>query len=213
VLGRSKVETAWFFSIRPFPWRGIASRMRPLFSNAKAVTEFLPWIAPEFAKRMAVEARWKEFSSLSFPADPHPSRPVAHASLMFREWARMFEMNDPGVTRVPVEVAYPFLDLNLVEYLLAIPVFPWAFKKTLERKAMRGKLPDEILGRKKTPVPKDARTNKSLEKATDRLRSGRPLEGKILDYVSPVKLSNNCDRTEGEEVRPYCPDQWLRGIG
>jgi len=41
----------------------------------------------------------------------------------------MFEKNDPGVTHAPVEVRYPFVDLRLMEYLLAIPAFPWAYKK------------------------------------------------------------------------------------
>jgi hypothetical protein len=137
---------------------------------------------------------------------------MAHASLLIPEWTRMFEMNDPGVTHFPVEVAYPFLDLSLVEYLLAIPVFPWAFKKLLERKAMRGKLPEEILRRKKTSVSQDAMTSKLLKTADERLRT-RTLEGRVLEYVSPAKLSNSCDRIEGDEVRPYCLSQWLRAMG
>ena len=209
--GRLVIETAWFLSIRPFPWRGIASRSRSFFDKVRGATGFPPWIAPEFTKRMALEARWKEFSSLSFPASPHPSRPVAHASLQFREWTRMFEMGDPGVTHFPVETSYPFLDLRLVEYLLAIPVFPWAFKKTLERKAMRGRLPEDILRRKKTPMSEDV-TAKLVKNANERLRR-ETLDGKILEYVTPAKLSNSCDRIEIEEVRPYCLSQWLRSMG
>jgi asparagine synthase (glutamine-hydrolysing) len=211
-LGRLVIESAWFLSIRPFPWLGITSRMRSFLGKDKGATEFPPWIAPEFAKRMALEARWKEFSRLSYPASPHPSRPKAHASLLIPEWTRMFETGDPGVTHFPVEVAYPFLDLKLVEYLLAIPVFPWTFKKRLERKAMRGKLPDEILRRKKTPVLQDATTRKLLENANKRLRSGI-LDGKILRYVTPAKLRNSCDRIGVEQGRPYRLNLWLRGIG
>jgi asparagine synthase (glutamine-hydrolysing) len=210
-LGRLATETVWFFWIRPFPWRGIASRIRSFSGKVKGATGFPPWIAPEFAKRIALEARWKEFSRLSFPASPHPSRPKAHASLLIPEWTRMFEINDPGVTRFPVEVSYPFLDLKMVEYLLAIPVFPWAFKKRLERKAMRGRLPNEILRRKKTTVPEDATTSKVLEDANKRLRS-EMLDGKILKYVTPAKLSNSCDRIGVEEARPYCLNLWLKGI-
>src|SRR6202011_5093890 len=176
-------------SFRPFPGRGLTSRSRSYFDKVRGVTGCPPWIAPEFTKRMALEARWKEFSSLPLPTSPHPSRPVAHASLQFREWTRMFEMGDPGVTHFPVETSYPFLDLTLVEYLLAIPVFPWAFKKTLERKAMRGKLPEEILRRKKTALSKDVST-KLVKNADERLRR-ETLDGKILEYVTPPKRNNS----------------------
>jgi asparagine synthase (glutamine-hydrolysing) len=211
-LARLVTETVWFFWIRPFPWRGIASRIRSFSGKVKGATGFPPWIAPEFARRIALETRWKEFSSLPLPANPHPSRPKAHASLLIPEWTRMFEINDPGITHFPVEVSYPFLDLKMVEYLLAIPMFPWAFKKSLERKAMRGKLPNEILRRKKTPVPEDTTTSKVLEDADKRLRS-ETLDGKILKYVTPAKVSNNCDRIGVEEARPYWLSLWLKDIG
>ena len=41
----------------------------------------------------------------------------------------MFEQESPGVTHSPVETCYPFLDLRIVNYLLAIPPFPWFFQK------------------------------------------------------------------------------------
>jgi asparagine synthase (glutamine-hydrolysing) len=206
---RLVTETAWFFAIRPFPWRGIASRMRTVFKGATGIP---PWIELEFAKRMDLEARWKGFSGISTPANAHPSRPVAHASMVIPQWTRMFEMSDPGVTHFPVEVSYPFLDLKLVEYLLAIPVFPWAFRKMVERKAMRGKLPDEILRRKKTAVIEDAAWREVLKNATARLRS-KTLDGRTLKYITPAKLSNSYDRIVVEEVWPYCLSRWLSGIG
>jgi asparagine synthase (glutamine-hydrolysing) len=211
-LTRLVTETVWFFWIRPFPWRGIGSRIRSFSEKVNGATGLPSWIAPEFARRIALHTRWKDFSRLPFPASPHPSRPKAHASLLIPEWTRMFEINDPGITKFPVEVSYPFLDLKMVEYLLAIPVFPWAFKKRLERKAMRGKLPNEILRRKKTPVPEDATTSKLQKNANKRLRI-ETLDGKILKYVTPAKLSNSCDRIGVEEARPYCLNLWLKGIG
>jgi asparagine synthase (glutamine-hydrolysing) len=210
--GRLVTETAWFFAIRTFPWRGIASRIRTVFGKVKGANGVPPWINPEFAKRMDLESRWKGFRGISIPANPHPSRPVAHASMLIPHWTRMFEMGDPGVTHFPVEVSYPFLDLKLVEYLLAIPVFPWAFRKMVERKAMRGKLPDEILRRKKTPVGEDAAWREVLKNATAKLRS-KTLDDRTLKYITPAKLSNSYDRIVVEEVWPYCLSRWLGGIG
>jgi asparagine synthase (glutamine-hydrolysing) len=210
--GRLVTETSWFFAIRPFPWRGIAGRIRTVFGKVKGATGVPPWINPEFAKRMDLESRWKGFRGISIPANPHPSRPLAHASMLIPQWTRMFEMSDPGVTHFPVEVSYPFLDLKLVEYLLAIPVFPWAFRKMVERKAMRGKLPDEILRRKKTAVIEDAARREVLKNATARLRS-KTLDGRTLKYITPAKLSNSYDRIVVEEVWPYCLSRWMSGIG
>ena len=206
---RLVTETAWFFAVRPFPWRGIASRIRTVLKGATGIP---PWIESEFAKRMDLKTRWKGFRGISTPANAHPSRPVAHASLLIPQWTRMFEMNDPGVTHFPVEVSYPFLDLKFVEYLLAIPVFPWAFRKMVERKAMRGKLPEEILRRKKTAVIEDAAWREVLKNATVRLRS-KTLDGRTLKYITPAKLSNSYDRIVVEEVWPYCFSRWLSGIG
>jgi hypothetical protein len=56
----------------------------------------------------------------------------------------LFELQSPGVTNTPIEVRYPFLDLRVVEYVLAIPPFPWFFQKFLLRQAMAGRVPDRV---------------------------------------------------------------------
>src|SRR6202043_2466546 len=81
--------------------------------------------------------------------------PGAHASLDSPQWAYLFEHENPGVTRRPVEVRYPFLDLRIVEYLLALPPFPWFFEKNLLREAMVGCLPETVRLRPKTPLELD----------------------------------------------------------
>ena len=56
-----------------------------------------------------------------------------------------------------LEVRVPFCDWRLVQYLYNVP---WAYKdrqgreKGLLREAMRGLLPERILGREKSPYPK-----------------------------------------------------------
>ena len=53
----------------------------------------------------------------------------------------MFEQENAGATHFPLEMRYPFLDLRIVNYLLALPPFPWCFNKMLLREAMAGRLP------------------------------------------------------------------------
>ncbi len=64
----------------------------------------------------------------------------------------MFEQENPGVTRCPVEVRHPFLDLRVVNFLLALPPFPLFFEKQLLREAVAGRLPESVRTRRKTPL-------------------------------------------------------------
>ncbi len=123
-------ETIWFAWIRPFPWRGLASRAKDVVAKSSGQFELPRWIASDFAKRTHMSTRWSEFRGLTMPAEHHLARPKGHASMLLPQWTSMFEMLDPGVTHSHVEVRYPYLDLGVVNFLLATPVFPWSYKKT-----------------------------------------------------------------------------------
>jgi asparagine synthase (glutamine-hydrolysing) len=70
-------------------------------------------------------------------------------------WTSLFEGYDPGATKLQLEVRHPFLDVRLVEYLLAIPTRPWCVNKHLLRRAMSDKLPAAVLNRQKTGLMGD----------------------------------------------------------
>jgi len=70
-------------------------------------------------------------------------------------WAALFDIYDPGVTRVPVEVRHPFFDVRLVNFLLALPALPWCSDKQLLRENAKGALPDAVRLRRKSPLPAD----------------------------------------------------------
>jgi asparagine synthase (glutamine-hydrolysing) len=197
--------------VRPLPWRGAAQRIRSLFAKATGNAGIPRWIAPDFAKRAMLEERWRECTKLLFPPETHSARPKAHTSMLIPQWTRMFETIDPGVTHTQVEVRYPFVDLRVLEYLLAIPVFPWAFKKKLLRKYLVGKLPQEVLLRPKTPLSADPvaakfRTSKAewADKST--------LGGRVLEFVAPSSLDNVRVAIRSEEFRPFCLNLWLKGM-
>src|ERR1700680_4873817 len=125
-----------------------------------------------------------ECSKLLFPPEPHLTRPKAHASLYLPHWTNLFELSDSGVTHAPVEVRYPFVDLRLVEYLLAIPVFPWAYRKNLLRKYLDGKLPQEVLLRPKTSLSADPAAAK-FRITTTEWANKSTLGGRVLEFVAP----------------------------
>jgi asparagine synthase (glutamine-hydrolysing) len=129
--------------------------------------------------------------------------------MLLPHWTATFEIEDPGVTRQTVEVRYPLLDLRMVDYLLAVPVFPWLYKKKLLRQAMIGRLPENVRMRQKTPLAADPVARK-LVNGGGRWIIQRPLNGKICEYVREPVVEDDRYRISREQLRPYCLDLWLR---
>jgi asparagine synthase (glutamine-hydrolysing) len=115
---------------------------------------FPTWLNKSFAQRLNLSERWQQIMEDESPV-AHPSHPRAYERLIAPIWASIFESSDPGVTGMPQEVRLPFLDLRLIDYVLAIPPLPWCIKKEMLRVAMEGKLPEIISRRPKTPLAGD----------------------------------------------------------
>jgi asparagine synthase (glutamine-hydrolysing) len=174
--------------------------------------EFPQWIQPAFAKEHDLRSRWDAWH-MSEPPYEHPLRPEAHGRLTAAPWAWYFEAFDPGVSRVPVELRYPFLDLRVVEYLLALPPVPWCVDKHLLRVAMRGMLPEVIRNRPKAPMSGDPLTAHLRNTGSERLDGFDPA-AELAAFVDrraipPVSTAGNAEYA-ALVLRPYCLDQWLR---
>jgi asparagine synthase (glutamine-hydrolysing) len=135
-------------------WRRLGSRMKKAFGARGEKGTPPSWIVPDFARRVNLAERWNAYG-LRAVSPPHPILPAGHASLELPQWTRMFEASDSGFTRQRVEVRYPFLDLRLVEYVLALPPYPLFLDKKLERDAMQNRLPVSTLQRSKEPLTRD----------------------------------------------------------
>ena len=201
--------------MRPFPWKGIRARLPRLVGRNSAADSFPPWIAPDFVRRLHLRERWNECSALRMPAARHPLRPKAHASLALPHWTSMFEDENAGVTRYPVEVRYPFLDLRLVEYLLALPPYPWFFRKALLRKAIAGKLPERVRIRPKTPFHGDPLLAHFRRNEIDWVNQ-TPLDAELDTYINRSKLLTLRGNMDPEQVilgtRPHCLNFWLQSV-
>ncbi|HKY42193.1 MAG TPA: asparagine synthase-related protein [Pyrinomonadaceae bacterium] len=115
--------------------------------------ELPDWIDKSFAKRTNLQDRLKE--SWNNPVNPDEKRPSAIQALNSKVWPPLFEGYDPGATKLNLEVRHPFVDVRLVEYLLAIPASPWCVNKHILRVAMKDRLPLAVLNRPKTPLAGD----------------------------------------------------------
>jgi asparagine synthase (glutamine-hydrolysing) len=206
------VEVPRFLHVRKMPWRGIKQRLMASVGADSGIAGFPKWLAPEFAKRVDAKGRWRE-GCVPRVAPAHPLKPRAYASMFLPHWTLLFELQDAGVTRCPVDMRYPFLDLRIVEYLFAIPSFPWAFQKTLLREAMAGHLPETVRRRPKTPLPGDplvARLQQAESVWFDQAKWAEEAERYIVR--SAVRRYRDAKSPDDASVAmlPLCLNFWLQ---
>jgi len=210
---RLLTELANYIWVRPFPWRGIRARFLRLFGKEPGMPAFPEWISRDFAKDMKLKERWKEWGMHPNLPLEHPIHPRAHASLSLPQWTHMFEQENAGVTRFPVETRYPFLDLRIVNFLLALPPFPWFFQKMLLREAMTGRLPETVRMRPKTPVQSDTLSEQFRRTGIERLKQ-MPWSKDIDKYIDRSALIPPHGKMNPEQLskslRPYCLNIWLQ---
>jgi asparagine synthase (glutamine-hydrolysing) len=109
---------------------------------------FPEWIDESFAERTNLRERFRQFWVR--PNNRDQERPATMRALNSKIWTALFEGYDPASTKLDLEIRHPFLDLRLVEFLLAIPTKPWCVHKHILRTAMKNKLPPAVLNRPKT---------------------------------------------------------------
>jgi asparagine synthase (glutamine-hydrolysing) len=206
-------DVANYLWVRPFPWRGIRARALRLVGKDPHHPEFPEWLAPEFRRRANLEARWKEHTGIPKSWMKHPIHPRGHASLSLPQWTCMFEQENTGATGYPIETRYPFLDLRIVNYLLALPPFPWFFQKMLLREAMAGRIPERVRVRPKTPLQGDPLSAQLRRTGTERLKL-IPLSKNLDRYIERSALEAPHDKMNSKQIginlRPYCLNIWLQ---
>jgi len=133
--------------------------------------------------------------------------------MLLPQWSQLFELENAGATQYPVEVRYPYLDLRIVNYVLALPPFPWSFEKTLVRQAMLGHLPEKIRLRKKTPLAGDPLVEKLRRPDAawlDEVRWNHETD----HYVNRAALSQPSGETDSArarvDTRALCLNFWLQ---
>jgi asparagine synthase (glutamine-hydrolysing) len=131
----------------------IRTRLDRWFPSKGSLPCYPSWLNPELEKRLGLREHWETLKGP--PAPKGAVRPVAYEAMIDPMWAALFDIYDPGVTRVPVEVRHPFFDLRVVDFLMALPALPWCSDKQLLRKAAKGILSDAVRLRRKSPLLAD----------------------------------------------------------
>jgi asparagine synthase (glutamine-hydrolysing) len=112
---------------------------------------FPQWISPDFASAAKLRERWEFGWQMRTPSE-HKLHAFAYSSLTAPDWSTETEYLTAPKDYFPAFVVMPFLDLRLVNFMLALPPEPWFRKKYLERRAMQNDLPEEVLQRAKKPL-------------------------------------------------------------
>ena len=198
--------------LRPSVLPGVKRRVRGLFGKDPTAPVYPSWLAPDFARRLNLKDRakvWSELPSLR----PHPILPKAHASLSLPQWSSMFEQESPGITGCPVEVRYPFLDLRVANFLLALPPFPLFFEKKILREAVTGRLPESVRTRRKTPLagsPLVEHLRKSQAGWMGRVEWSEEMDSYVNRSALPTLEAQANLANAQSSARPFCLNFWLQ---
>ncbi|MBD2577739.1 asparagine synthase-related protein [Oscillatoria sp. FACHB-1406] len=172
------------------------------------------WFAPDFARSQNLQERWQSFWQKTLPLDRPPRSLAYHGLPPQPMWNFMFALNDASIFRAEVEVRFPFVDLRLLEYLLALPPLPWCAGKTLLRETLRGKLPDSIRQRPKSPLVGDP-VKLLLEAADIKVFEGC-ISDRLEEYVDRRQWQEEIATSAGREKRqilhPVTVGYWLQRL-
>ena len=135
------------------------------FPWIRMVRERMQMLSPDLVTRLRpieyVASRYQEaISDVPRLTGEDPSEALMRQMTHLNMWHFMqilLDRKDRMSMAVGLEVRVPFCDHRLAEYVWNIP---WTFKaeggtaKGILRRALRGVLPDDVLGRRKSPYPK-----------------------------------------------------------
>jgi asparagine synthase (glutamine-hydrolysing) len=203
-------ETSRYAWLRPSPLPGIWRRAKNLFGKDPTSPEYPRWLAPDFARRLNLQERAKQWPAPVSP--PHPVLTEGHASLS-QHWSHMFELENAGVTRCPVEVRHPFFDLRIVNFLLSLPPFPLFFEKRLLREAVAGRLPESIRTRRKSPLAGDPLAAHLRQRGIewpDKRTWSEEMESYVDTSVFAARRRERPSANVEAKIRPICLNFWLQ---
>jgi asparagine synthase (glutamine-hydrolysing) len=205
-----------FIHQRRLPFaRRLLNQLKKLDTGHTDEASYPDWLNPAFAARLGLRDRWEQW--LRRTASDHPIRPRAYASLKLAQWRYIFENSDPGITRFPVEVRHPYMDLRMLRYLLAVPPIPWCANKHLIRHAMRGILPEPVRRRPKTCLAGDP-VSEHLKRIPEWWRAQPAFMPAMAEYVEKNALLRSVDggyvdlSTNWINLRPFALNYWLKDL-
>jgi len=191
---------------------GLRAKLRGLLRREDQYAGFPRWLNPGFEAKLHLKQRWTERTNPTVPEHPH--HPRAYQALHSGYWADVLEREDAGWNGVRLEARAPLLDLRVLRFMLRIPPVPWCMNKELARKAIGRRLPQPVVDRPKTPLPRDpiSLCAKPLD-WPERFRGGW---GPIEMFVNWTKWCETLNEPQGSlswlSIRPISLLCWLKAV-
>ncbi len=178
-------------------------RRQPSAGPPGVPSDLPTWLRPDFVERTGLRERWQAFQSPT-PHD-HPWHPRALGSFGTPAWQSLLGTLEADRAH-GLEWRHPYLDLRVLQFLLRVPPVPWARGKLVMREAMRGRLPAEVLERRKTPLATNALHQALSGVDLPPLASSAALE----PWLDPTRLPR---RPQAADLEPliavHALDHWL----
>jgi asparagine synthase (glutamine-hydrolysing) len=185
-------------------WRE-GSRQIVTGSDASSEPEIPAWLNADFVAHSGVRERAR--SQWGPLGDRHPWHPRAIASFAIASWQALFANFEADEAGAPLVWRHPYLDLRVLGFMLSVPPVPWARRKLVMTEAMAGRLPQELLARRKTPLAADPMRRALRGLTLPKLASMRELQR----WLDPSRLpSSDSDPSQLEQlIAVHALDHWL----
>jgi asparagine synthase (glutamine-hydrolysing) len=150
-LGKALIDYAMVKGLSG--WRETLYRHLGRDGGPKEPPELAAWLNPDFVDRLHLAERIRD---LGLGGDTsNPWHPIAVSILTFPLWQSFLAEYNVYESLGPMSWRHPYLDLRVLNFMVSVPPLPWAWKKQLVRESMRGRLPEPVLRRAKSPLPVD----------------------------------------------------------
>jgi asparagine synthase (glutamine-hydrolysing) len=189
-------------------WRGWAATLRRHTQPGRSAPpriEMPAWLEGGLVERLHLVERVAHIGDAEGP--PHPWHPAAMASFGGPAWQRVLGDLELDELAAAFVWRHPFLDLRVLRFMLSVPPVPWAWEKQLLRDAMRGRLPPQVLARRKAPLAQSPLEHKLRRHPLPDLTSSH----RLAPYVDLAKLQG-AERPGGERwnvLAVHALDHWL----
>jgi asparagine synthase (glutamine-hydrolysing) len=190
----------------------LRTRWRLLFANGNHTAGYPGWVNEALGSRLGLRDRWASLAQAAAPVET--VRPEAHNAIIDSTQPNVFEEYDAGWTGIPIETRFPFYDLRLLNFLLALPRLPWCCDKQLLREAGRDMLPKDVRLRRKSPLRSDpliANLRRPESLWVDKFEAVPELEPYVIRDRIPDVHGETDSWTAWINLRPLSLNFWLRG--
>ena len=175
-----------------------------------------PWLRQDFIRRAGLGERWMALERADARDAAAPvGRPEAYAKLRSAFWPRSFEADHPSSTGIPLVPRHPFFDERVLDAALSLPSRQWANDKGILVAAMRGRLPDRVRLRSKTPLAGDG-YDVAFAAAGRVLPSAADFCPEALAFIDPDALHVVTPQMDATDVwdwtRAYSLSLWLQRL-